>query len=865
MRSGEDTGLPSPLTLLLQRATDQMATAEEVLLLSFTLDLGFFERTALGPAHALGARVTVIGDAAVARHDPRAVRRAGRSYLPGLAACRGAFHPKLAVIVGSEEATVAIGSGNTTMAGWGDNHELWSVLHADDNSAPGTLDSVARWLRELEGAVRLSARVGDALRRVAAHLARFSPTEEGPRLVSSLSGPILNQLPEGPVEELAVYAPFHDRGAHALRALVERMQPKRLLLAVQPGLTVIDGPAVDDLTAELGADIRETDSSRYRHGKLLEWRVAGQRSALTGSPNCTAAALLRTVRDGGNCELGLVTTITETLLPPGDHLPRERLRAHSWVLQSEPRPALVLLGATRVEAGVEVMLASEPPPAAWIELSPPAAQPDSWERIAELPQASVSTITWAAEGGARLRVGFTTADGEVRTSNVVFVLDPARALRSPTRGGDRVKNTEPFDLFRDVGLAEVFVADLGGLRTGIAPTSRSGAGGNQKTGASTATSWVESYGTWESYLDDCAGRVGHALINFALGLPDLTAGSTWADAVAAEWDEEIEDDDEAALEDDEADDVANEADEVAQRSHPLPSLGDQPERVRRRYRNWAGHVAKATATLGPAERLIATRLLLWTVAAGAWPRDDRSWVRLLSTAARALGSGDVPAQVEAQTGSLAAVVLSVLRAQAPRHQSTFEGRELAKATEASAHLLVAADEKYVAEYTRLLDDAFGAAAHEKVVLDLVHEILEVDPLDVALLACLELGLEAHRHGPVIHVEGVHSNPQLAALQAVGMAEANDPVGAWAHSASGWALVIWRRPDVLVAQSGGANRIWNHFVLPSLLSPRVAAAVDGRLPPEHRRWASFPGQPLAPIVDELLAEVDLDVPGPPACP
>lgn len=864
MSSPEDVGLPSPLTLLLQRVAEERAAAEEVLLLSYTLDLGFFERAALGPAHALGARVSVVGDAVVVRHDPRAVRRAGRSYLPGLAACRGAFHPKLAVIVGAEEATVAIGSGNTTMAGWGDNHELWSVLHADESSAPATLGAVATWLRQLDGPVRLSAHVGDALRRTATHLERFSPTVEGPLLVSSLSGSILDQLPEGPVDELAIYAPFHDRGAHALRALIERMQPSRLLLVVQPCLTVIDGPSVDALTADLGADVRETDTSRYRHGKLVEWSCAGERWALTGSPNCTSAALLRSVPNGGNCELGLVTRILETLLPAGDHLPRERLRAHSWVLRTEPRPSLVLLGATRVEAGVEIMLASEPPTRAWVEVSPPAAQPDSWERIAELPQAHSATITWAAEGGTRLRVAFTTATGDVAVSNVVFVVDPARALRSPTRSCDRVRTTEPFDLFRDVRLAEVFVADLGGLRTGIAPAARYGAGGSQAAGTSTATSWVDSYGTWESYLDDCAGRVGHALINFALGLPDLTAGSVWTDAVAAEWDEEIEDDDEAALEDDQADDVANEAEDIAQRRQRLPSLSDQPERVRRRYRSWAGKVADATDAFGPAERLIATRLLLWTIAAGAWPRDDNSWVRLLSNAARALGTDELPAQVEAQAGSLVAVLLSVLRAQAPRHKSTLEGRELAKATAASEHLLIAADEKYIAEYARLLDDAFGAAVHAKVVLDLVHEILEVDPLDVALLACVELGLEAHRHGPLLHVEGVHSNPQLAALQAVGMAEDQDPVGAWAQSASGWALVIWRRPDVLVAQSGGTRPIWHHFVLPSLLSPRVSAYVDGRLRPEHRRWASFPGQPLAPVVDELLASVGLSSPQPPDC-
>lgn len=864
MPSDEDQGLPSPLTLLLQRAVDQAASDAEILLLSYTLDLGFFERTALGPAHALGARVTVVGDASVVRHDPRAVRRAGRSYLPGLAWCRGAFHPKLAVMVGAEDATIAIGSGNTTMAGWGDNHELWSVVQGGPDGVPSTISAVASWLRSLEGSVRLSARVTDALTRVAAHLERFPVAEDGPRLVSSVGAPILDQLPDGPVDELAVYAPFHDVGAHALRALVERLQPSRVSLAVQPTLTVIDGPAVEAFVRDLDATILETDTSRYRHGKLIEWTSGGRRWALTGSPNCTTAALLKSVAGGGNCELGLVSEIPETLMPSGDQLPSERLRTHTWVLRAEPRPSIVILGATRVEAGIEIMLTSDPPSGAWVEVSPPAAQPDSWERTGELPMSQLATITWAAEGGTRLRVGFTTSDGQVKSSNVVFVVDPARALRAPMRGGERVRTTEPFDLFRNVGLAEAFVADLGGLRSGVAASDRSSRGRTSSREGTTAASWVDSYGTWESYLDDCAGRVGHSLISFALGLPDLAGGSAWADAVVAEWDEDVEDDDEAALEDDDAANVANDADEVRQRAPQLPSLIDQPERVRRRYRTWVARVADATELLGPAERLIATRLVLWTVAAGAWPSSDLSWVPRLSTAVQSLGIGEVPEQVEAQTGSLAAVALSVLRAQAPRHQATAEGRELARATRASAHLLVAADERYIAEYTRLLDEAFGAAAHEKVVLDLVHEILELHPLDVARRACLDLGLETHRHGQIIHVEDEHSNPQLAALQAVGMAEDHDPVGAWAHGKSGWSLVIWRRPDVLVAQGGGQHTTWQHFVLPSLISPRVAASIDGRLRPEHRKWSSFPGEALSAVVADLLASVGLDDPEPPSC-
>lgn len=864
MPSTEDLGLPSPLTLLLQQASDDDATASEVLFVSYTLDLGFFERTALGAAHALGARVTVVGDAGVVRHDPRAVRRAGRSYLPGLASCRGAFHPKLAVITGAQSAVVAIGSGNTTMAGWGDNHELWSVVAGQDGRCPTTLGSVAAWLRSLDGAIKLSARVSDAFRRVATHLEGMPSTEEGPRLVSSVDAPILHQLPDGPVDELAVFAPFHDVGASALRALVERLQPARVRVAVQPRLTVIDGPAVDDLLASLDAEVLETDAGRYRHGKLIEWAIGDHRWALTGSANCSTAALLKSVRDGGNCELGLITEVQQSLLPPGDYLPRERLRAHEWVLRAEQRPSLVLLGATRVEAGIEVILASPPPPEGWVELSAPAAQPDTWERVAELPPHRSSTITWASEGGARLRVGYTSADGTTRYSNTVFVVDPARALRAPTRSGERVRNSEVFDLFQNISLAEAFVADLGGLRSGIAQHGGSGGSGQRRDGA-TATSWVDAYGTWESYLDDCAGRVGHSLINFALGLPDLGGDSAWAETVTAEWDEGVEDDDDAGLEDDDAADVANQAESIDKVARRLPSLSDQPERVRRRYRTWAERVAEATVTLGPAERLTATRLLLWTIAAGAWPHDDRRWVRLLATAVRSLGGSEVPEQVEAQIGSLTAVALSVLRAEAPRHQATPEGREFRTAVEASSHLLIAADERYITEYTRLLDEAFGVAAHEKVVLDLVHEILEVDPLDVALLACAELGLEVHRHGRLLHVEGEYSNPQLAALQAVGMAEDSSPVGAWAHSPTGWSLVIWRRPDVLVTQGGGKHMTSQHFVLPPLLSPRIAASIDGRLRSEHRKWSSFPGQPIAPVVDELMVAVGLDDPAPPRCP
>jgi hypothetical protein len=64
-----------------------------------------------------------------------------------------------------------------------------------------------------------------ALVRVSELLDRFPATEPGPKAVSPLWGPIIDQLPKGAVEELNVCAPFHDPGAIALGRLVDRLNP----------------------------------------------------------------------------------------------------------------------------------------------------------------------------------------------------------------------------------------------------------------------------------------------------------------------------------------------------------------------------------------------------------------------------------------------------------------------------------------------------------------------------------------------------------------------------------------------------------------------------------------------------------------
>ncbi|WP_026544125.1 hypothetical protein, partial [Arthrobacter sp. 35/47] len=119
---------------------------EEVLFLTFNVNLGFFEKGILGLCRAMGARVSIIADAGMWSPDLLSMKGAGSEYLLGLVSHPGAFHPKLILFIGSERVLAAVGSGNLTPGGWQYNSELWTVLRAEDGIAPEPLFDLAEWL-----------------------------------------------------------------------------------------------------------------------------------------------------------------------------------------------------------------------------------------------------------------------------------------------------------------------------------------------------------------------------------------------------------------------------------------------------------------------------------------------------------------------------------------------------------------------------------------------------------------------------------------------------------------------------------------------------------------------------------------------
>lgn len=309
----------NPLPFLLEEERQQDHQATEAIFLTFNVDLGFFEVKALGACRSAGARVRVVADAGMWNPDPYATKLAGSEYHVGLANVAGAFHPKVVILAGPRRAIAAIGSGNLTLAGWQYNQETWTILTGDKRQCPAAFAELADALEGLATIIRdrfaakALIRAGNVLKGLLADCEQIVDT--GHRILTTLTGPIVDQLPSMEVDQLWMHAPFHDLAARGVRGLLEVLHPRRVTIMVQPGQTVMDPRSLREVLERSGADWEMVADAedRYRHGKLIEWaNIDGNRHALTGSANLSHAALLSTVADG-NLEICVLSPIAESL------------------------------------------------------------------------------------------------------------------------------------------------------------------------------------------------------------------------------------------------------------------------------------------------------------------------------------------------------------------------------------------------------------------------------------------------------------------------------------------------------------------------------------------------------------------------
>jgi hypothetical protein len=838
--------IPSPLGLLAREAFHGDRELEEILIFTFNHDLGYFERMALSLAHQTGARITVVADAGVAHHDLYAVKRAGTAYLPGLATCSGSFHPKVVVLAGTGDATVAVGSGNLSASGWQGNDELWSIHHANQTSGSPVVTQTAQWLRDLSAVVRVGQGVTSAMERTAARLEGVA-TGDGPAyLVTTLPQPIIDQLPAGPVDELLLYAPFHDPNGEAIARLIEHFAPEVVRVAIQPKLTRLDPNALERVLRP-GDEVVELDNSTYRHGKLIEWSTPQGRWALTGSPNLSQAALLTTTGTGGNVEVGVVAPIAESLFPTGKPFERSKLTSLPKVPPiSTQAKGFPLLSAV-LEAGCLKLVFGRPlAQESTVEASLAHDSPDHWKTIGAAPAEAIDLVltTDTITGGARIRLRL--PDGV--TSSVAFVADPLRLLRrrSSFRSGTRVPDLP--SIFSDPAVAEQLWKVIDELKiqgTGAAPSIPKEAG--------TGKTVTFDVGDWEEYLDRCQGRFGLPLMAFALGLP--IPATNHGSVMSIDWDEDVAGDEIGGLDDDTADDEAS----ADQPWDPATfSLTKAQAKERKRFRDAASKLVKNWPDPEPVQRLLALRFALMVAAGHAWDADDHDWAPLILSAVRGLDIDDPDPNYEQAAGSLAALSLSVAESALKRFDPTVLNQDFKKSAAAVSHLLVAADRDLIDEYSRGLHSWLPAYSDPDVVLDMCDRLVAADPLEDAVTHLIGLGIKAAADGGIVDIHPSGTEPLHVAFELLADAEAPSPLLIRTHGDDHTANVIWSRPDLVVirpAKTPGllmANS-YRYVSQPALIND---LRIDGRPNPDRGIGLTPAGTPLPLTVNAALEELGL---------
>ena len=793
-------------------------TMREALFLTFNVDLGFFEDRLLGKLRETGAAVTVVADASVFDPDPRSVRAAGRGYTFGLAHHAAAFHPKLTVLAGPQRALVGIGSGNLTIGGWHANREILTTIEATRTyGTPRIVTQVIAFLRELVQVITIGPLAREGIERtadtLAALVAASEPIDTGHRLVHSLTNPIINQLPNGHVGALELAAPFHDEHGRALDALVKRYQPSKITVLVQPGQAVMRPAALQASAGSTPLSFVQPDTesaaSRYRHGKILtaldtDGSVAW---SLTGSPNLTAAALLRTAQStpAGNCELGIVTYDARPLLPTPTVPVTDVMSLHHVLPPSAPTegdagraPAGISEARSTVD-GLLVVLSRAAEVDIAIEVSPYLGAPEHFEPLGVIPAGSTqATFPGIYEPGTRVRAG----------TSMQFVADPDLVqlrLRpsSASGGGGNVTHAQ---LFADPARAEKWYQALTALTLAHQQPTKTGTSTSAASSPHQPGAWktLEDEADWNDYADGAQNTLGLPIFMLASGSAAATMKSTVVGALlpstAPAWEDRFDDTADTFEEEQTAEEVVDDPTLVP--TSPAPMSIWQ----RGRYRNWLTQLSDVMTQLGPIERIAAAQLVLVSTGAGCWEGETgtHGWFDPLTTALGALVRDDWPRQLQDQAAGLLAVGLFRLRLATPGDDRGREAEQLRALSSKAAPMMRHVTAGTIETQLPLIDGSRMLAAQPYDVLDSIHmlTVADEDEVLIARLGRLLPELDVEWSGPAqLHARGRTSNPIQTAGRILDLADDDQHLAVYVvNEKDQWALMV-SSADMLLLVDG----------------------------------------------------------------
>jgi hypothetical protein len=287
------------ISLLEELQSDEYETA---MFLTYTINLRFFELMILPRLRRMGvSRVGILIDQKGYQDslaDPLAPQYCGREYiLAPIHLPRGGIqHTKLIWLQKHGKITAYIGSHNLTMAGFNDQVEVTAKLTSTN---PGHIQALCV-LHDTVSSVILPS-----LDYVWKHTAPPTAEQDFPtaKVLSSFDRSLFDQIVETVqiADELRVVTPFLD--AAALKSLSEAVHAETILLDLPK--EGADTPLLQVVEAVPGLQPRYLEDKRL-HAKAYQFTATQTSWLAIGSANCTQAALMKSVAEGGNLEFLLL-------------------------------------------------------------------------------------------------------------------------------------------------------------------------------------------------------------------------------------------------------------------------------------------------------------------------------------------------------------------------------------------------------------------------------------------------------------------------------------------------------------------------------------------------------------------------------
>lgn len=317
-----------------RRLTKEGARAEASAVTTYSVNFPFYEDVMLRLFERAGCRLNIlmvdVRQLAKAMADPlQRPRRAGRDYVLAPIAPSGLSHSKLLALFADKRSMLAVGSHNSTEAGFARNREATVCWGYDGTGVPSAVmadaaDHVSHWLASSPGFdPGIAGEVSERLRRLCPPSGSTAPDAEARFLGYRRGGPSLLQqfsgLLRGRAKRLLILGPFFDAELAFVRETARLWTPHEIIAAIQPdtvsllqnepgidGLTFVDAAA---LAAASPADAGDPPpggakarqrKDQYLHAKILAVETTEGLWLAIGSANPSAPAWMQDT--AGNAE-----------------------------------------------------------------------------------------------------------------------------------------------------------------------------------------------------------------------------------------------------------------------------------------------------------------------------------------------------------------------------------------------------------------------------------------------------------------------------------------------------------------------------------------------------------------------------------